>query len=236
MDPKKMFIDERLSGMCVYCGGKPETREHVPSKVLLDEPYPPQLPIVEACETCNGGFSKDETYVACLIECVVCGSANPNDLNRQKIRKILTENPRLRSQISKSRFEDAEGNIYWNSEVERLKKIIIKLAMGHLAHQISWLRFDEEPCFIECKPLALMTEVELDEFNEDFRSIPAILPEIGSRAFLATFATMEKGLISNWQNWQIVQVGRYRFRIDQNDGDVVRIVLSEYLAFTVAWD
>ena len=37
MDPRHLFIDERHTGMCVYCGTHPDTRDHVPSKVLLDE-------------------------------------------------------------------------------------------------------------------------------------------------------------------------------------------------------
>ncbi len=37
MDPRKLFIDERLTGMCVYCGTRPDTRDTVPSKVLLDD-------------------------------------------------------------------------------------------------------------------------------------------------------------------------------------------------------
>jgi len=39
MNPCHLFMDERLTGMCVYCGAHPETRDHVPSKVLLDKPY-----------------------------------------------------------------------------------------------------------------------------------------------------------------------------------------------------
>jgi hypothetical protein len=59
MDPKKLFIDERLKGICAYCGARPESRDHVPSRVLLDKPYPENLPVVEACFKCNGEFSAD---------------------------------------------------------------------------------------------------------------------------------------------------------------------------------
>jgi len=34
------FVDERLKGYCIYCGGQTQSRDHVHSKVLLDEPYP----------------------------------------------------------------------------------------------------------------------------------------------------------------------------------------------------
>src|SRR3989442_243424 len=95
MDPKQLFYDTRLKGSCVYCGCAPESRDHCPSRVLLDEPFPSDLPVVEACTRCNGSFSKDEQYLACLIECVLCGSVEPDRIRRPKIRRILLENPAL---------------------------------------------------------------------------------------------------------------------------------------------
>lgn len=71
MDPRHLFIDRRLTGMCVYCGDQPDTRDHVPSKVFLNEPYPPELPVVAACKRCNESFSLDEQYLACFLDCVI---------------------------------------------------------------------------------------------------------------------------------------------------------------------
>ncbi len=64
MDPKKLFIDERLKGNCAYCGAVADSRDHIPSRVLLDEPYPENIPVAESCTKCNGGFSSDEEYLA----------------------------------------------------------------------------------------------------------------------------------------------------------------------------
>jgi hypothetical protein len=61
------FSDLRLDAQCAYCGSFPESRDHVPSKILLDEPFPYNLPVVPSCNNCNNGFSKDETYFACAI-------------------------------------------------------------------------------------------------------------------------------------------------------------------------
>lgn len=82
MDPRQLFVDERLTGFCVYCGAAPESGDHCPSKVLLDEPFPPNLPVLDACADCNNHLSLDEQYIACLIETVICGSANPDDVSR----------------------------------------------------------------------------------------------------------------------------------------------------------
>jgi len=39
------FADDRLLAGCVYRSGSTETRDHVPSRVLLDEPYQENLPV-----------------------------------------------------------------------------------------------------------------------------------------------------------------------------------------------
>src|SRR5215212_9888063 len=97
MDPRKLFADERFTGVCVYCGGVPSTRDHVPSKVLLDEPFPANLPVVPACQDCNNGFSSDEQYLACLLECAITGSPDPTSVRREKVRRMLCENTSLAS-------------------------------------------------------------------------------------------------------------------------------------------
>jgi hypothetical protein len=99
MDPRQLFMDERLTGMCVYCGARPDTRDHVPSKVLLDEPYPPELPVVAACEKCNSEFSLDEQYLSCFLECVICGTTDNSGLQRSKIKRILNERVHLNKRL-----------------------------------------------------------------------------------------------------------------------------------------
>ena len=69
------FTGDRTHGLCIYCGGLPETREHVPSKIFLDEPYPSHLHLVEACTKCNLAYSLDEEYLACLIDCIISGES-----------------------------------------------------------------------------------------------------------------------------------------------------------------
>ena len=38
---------------CIYCGDVAETRDHVPSKAFMIEPYPDNLPTISACAPCN---------------------------------------------------------------------------------------------------------------------------------------------------------------------------------------
>src|ERR1035438_2652294 len=151
MDPRHLAIDERLkTDTCVYCHRKANTRDHVPSRVLLDEPYPPQLPTVDACEKCNTGFSSDEEYLSCFIECVLCGATEPGSLRRPKVKRILHEKPKLREQIHESMTRDGDA-LLWKLETERVKKVIVKLATGHAAYEL--VTQDEPPGHIEFRPL-----------------------------------------------------------------------------------
>ena len=90
MQQLRCYGDDRNKGFCVHCGGPSETVDHVPSKVLLDEPYPENLMAASACRKCNNDFSIDEEYLACLLECVVAGSAAPKNLHRDKICLLYT--------------------------------------------------------------------------------------------------------------------------------------------------
>lgn len=106
MDPRHLFIDERHTSMCVYCGSRPDTRDHIPSKVLLDEPYPPELLDVGACQRCNASFSLDEQYLTCFLDCVICGNAEASDVHRPNVKRILEDNPALRCRIEGTRKRD----------------------------------------------------------------------------------------------------------------------------------
>lgn len=77
MDQLKDFADSRLLQGCIYCGGLTDTRDHIPSKCILEQPYPINLPVVRCCDSCNQSFSKDEQYFICLLESVLCGSTDP---------------------------------------------------------------------------------------------------------------------------------------------------------------
>jgi len=64
MEHLDSYADDRLVLGCTYCHRDTDTREHVPSRILLDEPYLDNLPVLPACAKCNQGFSLDEEYFA----------------------------------------------------------------------------------------------------------------------------------------------------------------------------
>lgn len=231
MDPRKLFADDRLSGFCVFCGSAPESRDHCPSRVLLDDPLPPNLPVVEACARCNNSFSMDEEYVACILEVALCGSVAPDQISRPNIRRILLEKLALATQISESKRVDRSGGILWEINIQRVRAVVLKLARGHVAYELS-LPMLEEPDNVSFVPLILMSEEQRSSFEFPDNSATALWPEIGSRAFIR--AAKQFGSPSSGQ-WIVVQPGRYRYLVSQSDGDFVQIVLSEYLACRVAW-
>lgn len=146
------FADARQLTWCVYCGGSLKgTRDHVPSKVLLDRPFPEHLPVVEACWTCNSSFSLDEEYVACLVECTLSGSADPDRVSREEVRRILLARPGLRARLSAARFENDEGT-YFRAESDRINNVVLKLARGHAAFELNEPQF-EAPTAITTIPL-----------------------------------------------------------------------------------
>lgn len=230
MDPKKLFADQRLSGFCVYCGGPPATRDHVPSRILLDDPFPNNLHVVECCEDCNSGFSLHEEYLACFIDCVLAGSTIPDRVARPKVSRILTDTPTLATRIANSLVPSETHHLTWMPEMDRIRTVLLKLARGHIAYELISPRLDEPDSF-ECIPLSLMSARNAEAFL-DHQQTP-FWPEIGSRAFIRACQETPTALADHWQ---VVQKGRYQYLVSQSNGDFVRILLSNYLACEVRWE
>jgi hypothetical protein len=230
MDPRQLYFDERFRSVCAYCGGVADTRDHVPAKVLLDEPFPADLPVIEACYACNNGYSRDEAYLACLLECMVCGSASPEAIRRPKVSRILVEQEGLALKIATSRVADLFGKVTWQLDVDRVSRVIMKLARGHAAFELA------EPQLCEPKRM-LVTLLTLlpDAHRHTFEASVAyhvahMVPEIGSRACKRVCVVGKEAYVAGWN---VIQPGRYRYAV--SEGPAVRIVLGEYLACEVVW-
>lgn len=217
------YSDSRLTSSCLYCGGRIETREHTPSKVLLDKPYPADLAVVGACQPCNEGFSQDEEYVACLIECALSGTTNPSLVTRPNIAAKLHQQPKLRDRIERSR-SDVGGLISFTPEHERVENVAKKLAQSHILYELSEVMRDE-PSRLVCKPLGSLGAAEKVAFETIDQ--PPIWPEVGSR--------MATRMVRGEAGWQVLQPGRYRYATIFGGPTVARLVLSEYLACEVIW-
>ena len=241
VDQLRDYADSRLLSGCIYCGGPAETRDHVPSRCLLDRPYPENLPVVGCCKKCNKGFSGDEQYLVCLVESALCGSTDPSKIQRPSVARILQNTPALRARIEAAKTE-TNDHVMFAVEHPRVANVMLKLARGHAAFELS------QPCRIEpdhfwCQQLTDLPAAARKEF--DAAHVQDVFGEVGSRGMqrmLVTQVTLQSesgdqrqlGLIVN--DWVEVQDGRYRYlAIDDVGGVVIRIIVSEYLACEVAW-
>ena len=241
MDQLRDLADSRLFRACAYCGEQPNSRDHVPSKILLDEPLPTELPVVAACKSCNAGFARDEEYFACLVECALLGTTNPGQQRRRKVSHILGRSPALRGKLEAARKE-SDGQVVFEVETSRVRNVVMKLAKGHAMFELSWFA-EQEPSSVWWSPLASLDNDQLRYF-EEVRP-PQLLGEIGSRAsqrmkVLQVEVVGPDGIKSvlNFlvNDWIDVQEGRYRYLATDQDGSIeVRMVIGDFLACEVIW-
>lgn len=242
MDQLQDFADDRLINGCIYCGGSADTRDHVPSRILLDPPYPENLPVVSACKNCNQGFSKDEQYLVCLLESVLAGSTEPEKIKRPPVARAMKRSLALRSRIEASKTI-INGRIVFSPEEDRVKNVMLKLARGHAAYELS-KPCAQEPNHYWCGALEALSEDQREAFSA--AHIQQLFGEIGSRNTQRMFAAevtlqLESGAQEKMQvlvnDWIDVQDGYYRYlAIDDVDGVIVRIIISNYLACEVWWN
>ncbi|MDR6891366.1 hypothetical protein [Falsarthrobacter nasiphocae] len=256
MDPDQFATPERKAYPgCTYCGrtfaepgeiaglrargdvtalddarGRQRTNDHVPSKVLLDDPLPTTLHTVPCCQRCNNGFSAAERYLACLLECVLAGDTDANKFTRPKMARIFNEqgSSNIRKIISDSRMETPDGT-FWKSDTQQSHMVLKKMARGHAA--VNGFPLLSDPFNFWVLPLEFLTHEQRNEFEYGI-SDNRLFPETGS------FALDQIGRAAGRrEDWVTVQPGRYRYSYTVQKACIrVRIVLREYLACEAAWD
>ncbi|EMV7407517.1 hypothetical protein AADQ46_001001 [Enterobacter soli] len=242
MKQVKSYADSRLLNSCIYCGGPANTREHVPSKIFLDKPYPENLPIVEACLKCNNGFSADEEYVATFFEVVCSGTTDINKIKRERIVRILERTPLLKSRIQNAIVTNSTTTTF-NMEIDRVRRIIIKLAQGHVAFELSEHCRNIFPS-VWWGDISTMTRDKKDDFLSD--TIIGSVSEIGSRhsrkimIVESSIENLNDGSIKQisiaLNSWIEVQKNRYEYITDVIDDYIrVKMLIGGYFACEVVW-
>ncbi len=213
---------------CIYCGGEPETKDHVPPKIFLDEPYPPDLPVVPACRDCNKSFSKNDLYVACLIECVKHGSLNPCDLKREKIKKAM-RGKRCMEQLHNANTETLFGTEFRFDE-KIMRTFFIRLARGHAAFECDHVELNEDLITVWFSPLEIMGIDKEIIFCAS--PIVGLITEIGSRASQRTMISSgNKGNSKYVTPWVQVEEENYEYLATAvEQGVLVRIIIGDFLA------
>jgi hypothetical protein len=235
MDQIEEFVDERQKSWCIHCRGliaeRECNRDHVPSKGLLREPYPENLPKVTVCKSCNEGFSFDEEYVIAFLGCVLAGSTNPDQQANPRVEGILKHSPKLRERIESAKTEyktlGGETRLVWKPEADRVNRIIVKNARGHAFFEYGEPML-EEPASVWSAPLESLTMGERQQFESV--DMGGLWPEVGSRMLTRVVSGQDLS-----GSWVIVQDEVYRYSVVQCDRLLVRTVLFEYLATEVHW-
>ena len=130
----------KLKEKCYFCGSSSESRDHIPSKNLLEKPYPNNLLTIPSCKKCNKSFSLDEEY---FLNALVEISNNTTLLSKKElggnVYKARLRSPKLKDRIQNSLIEGEDGKIYFNMESDRIKRVIEKNALGLYFHRYNKL-------------------------------------------------------------------------------------------------
>ncbi len=186
-------------GLCYYCGDKALTRDHIPSKVFLDEPFPDNIEQVPCCHKCNASFSKDEEYAAVLIECIKQQSTNLKDLTRKKVLKILDHSPKLLSTVKESINVNLFGELSISENDTRFSHVIMKLSKAHLRNELCICPIDDSPASVSITSLTNLCDSQVNELFAPRKN--TILPEVGSKA-LESFMLVDGIVYSCWISYQ----------------------------------
>lgn len=213
---------------CVYCGKPANTREHVPSKSLLIEPFPENLPTIPACFECNNGFSADEEYFICCLE-VLKNKVYANYSISEHVRSILSKKGSLH-QLIESQISGKDSCIYPFFDTDRFARIITKLAIGHAGYEYDDLNFDGATgLWFEFAPNIS------EEYKTEFESpkLLDVIPEISSRfsCNACIIQNVESGEAFALSDWISVQDQRYSYNVSLNDsgGVSVKMIILNFL-------
>lgn len=241
----KSSADERLrwpDGLCVHCGislnQETVAREHVPSRCLLKKPYPKDLITMEACRTCNAGFSKDEQYLFAVLEAAQAGSTDPAMQGSPEAARVFRQNPGLRLRIEQSRrelqtlFGTTETTIF--PELDRVNRVVVKHARYHALYELDQA-LSHDPDYVITLPFQRLTPKQRDRF-ESIESERSGWAELGTRMFQRQCYAAGQVRSDLWNSWVIVQESVYRYAVpDLRTGFIVKSVIHEYLATEARW-
>jgi hypothetical protein len=119
------------SSRCVYCGSPSDSKDHVPPRLLLERPYPPNLLTVPSCTRCNQGWSKNEQYFLVLLSQIGTSQLLTGKTAKGGVvDRTLKRAPRLEQRLNDALQTDEEGRIVIAPESNRIHKVVTKIAHG----------------------------------------------------------------------------------------------------------
>jgi hypothetical protein len=201
-----------LESYCIYCHCESaSTRDHIPPRVFLDEPYPSYLDVVPACDLCNKSFSSDELYVSCYLDLFRNFLSDNNIKLRSKTIKALKYDESLLKKLNEQIYVKSDQVMSFNSS--SFNRILEKLSLGHICRMHDRVIYDKKSIIIEYKFLNQMTREDLSVFDETFSV--EIAGEIGSdyveRLYVRTSINNSNSSSDIIADWSYIQNGNYRY-------------------------
>lgn len=246
------YTDERHKTCCIHCGAAianvKASRDHVPTKSLLSKALRDwgaryerhrgglgcYLPQVIICQSCNSGFSRDESYLLCTLHAVLAGSLYPDPETHAEAARVLRSNRDIvralehtpASQLSLFDPEDLQPfTLYPNPD--RVRRVVLKNARGHAYHELGEPPLGE-PDLVSFVPLIAMHPDDRATFEDGLGGLG--WPEVGSRMTQRVLGGAD--MVGGWIE---VERGRYRYTVEWSFDIVVRTIIWEYLATETRW-
>ncbi|MBE2224004.1 MAG: hypothetical protein IAF02_20870 [Anaerolineae bacterium] len=207
----------RQNNYCIYCGRLADTREHVPSKSLLEKPFPINLWTVKACNTCNRGYSLDEEYFLVLLSRIgTSDSLIQKCQEGGRVARALARSPNFEKRILDAlKYDSVIDMVRIEPESERIFRILQKIAIGIYVKKYSKIPIlntiiplDAYPYNIEdFRPARLFADTLTEKFR--FKKWHHIQEGVFSYTFLSnTHASNRKTLLMDFHRtlWGVVDI------------------------------
>ena len=222
----------QLKDICPYCGcvldSTNKTVDHIPSKALIDKPYPANMAAIPCCTSCNRRFSLDEEYSSVLLECVKQQSFDSNVFSRESIKRTVLHTPSLLETVRRRVRFESEDRFSIAPDDDRFKAVLLKLVKAHLRFEDSMFLIRDDSIRLSFDSIDNMPEPDVTRFLTPFSS--TLLPEVGSRALESVMIIQEDNTrqIRYCSPWICYQKDTYSFCVAAT-GDKVKILLHGFL-------
>jgi hypothetical protein len=247
------IVYKNNESLCIYCGNIADSREHIPSKVFLEEPFPDNLYLVPACRKCNNSFSDDELYTWYIIKILEQESGIPM---KNYAEKRFSSHPHVYQEAQKD-ISDFAGwfngpvrdKILFKFQSKRVERVIEKLAIGHAVFELGECYFSEDfdswkISKVEYAFAPALSQDVIEDYDCAVDISNNLLPEIGSRVYENIYpvtiplcdmqgnSNMAIGVV--FLDWTDIQDNIYRYIAIYSFEEIkIMIVIDEFLYTTV---
>ena len=190
----------RSSLSCLYCGSQADSKDHVPPKLLLERPFPPNLYTVPSCRSCNNGFARDEEYfLVAMSQTGFVESLLSKVSEGGIVDRALSYSPKLDDRINQALIAGEDGRVYLSPERDRLNRIAEKIA-----HGLYFIRYGQYP-HSKFGPVGIYHSHQLPYELLLLIRESVLWPEIGSRAFERMVKNFSNQTSKQSKRWQVIQ-------------------------------